>query len=452
MDSKVFDVSKPGRISPNPTSRPIIPAQRQATADTTLTSDTTNMNAPTTPEPANTPIRISMEDEEHQVNVVSGPAGTAAPTPDTFHDTANASTEQATETPAQFFHAPEGATIPPHEMEELPKQQEVSTGGAGSNFTPLTTLLPDAGKNDEFSEPANHHIDNLPENHTGDPTWHKAEPLPMSKGTGPKRKKSKVLMWLLAVIILAVVGAYLAVDAGLIKSDIKLPFHIFNKQKMSTVTAPTPPAAKASNPISQPPTQSAVPAGFTKYEVADAGLSFAYPTAWGTPAVVKDPGFSKRGATNKTDGTYAYLVNFATNKDMQLALTSSKYLPATQGTKTPPYYGYLAWCTGTNDGKFYQQELKFSTVGGVDTPTTIACDVPMDPAPQKMDDSTISQTKVMSSGLVLGDVYAKNLTTNKDYPVLRVKDASMKSSDDIKKLLGTVKVTSATSGATSTTP
>jgi hypothetical protein len=45
-----------------------------------------------------------------------------------------------------------------------------------------------------------------------------------------------------------------------------------------------------------------------------------------------------------------------------------------------------------------------------------------------------------SAGAVLGDLYTKNLTANKDIPVLRIKDSTMKNGDDIKKLLATIKV------------
>jgi hypothetical protein len=54
--------------------------------------------------------------------------------------------------------------------------------------------------------------------------------------------------------------------------------------------------------------------------------------------------------------------------------------------------------------------------------------------------------------VVIGDLYTKNLNS-KDLQVLRVKDAQSKNGDDIKKMLATVKVSSAaaSSGTSSTT-
>jgi hypothetical protein len=449
-DTKVFDVSKPGRAAPQPTSRPIIRDNSPTTSDPMMTEEK-QAAVPQSSATSGTSIQVSMGDEEESVNVNRAQipsAGTTFEPEQSATDNVNDAEAQS-----QLPEALTGATIPPHELEEMP-DPAADKKAAGANFTPLTSLVPSTdGKEDKsnFSEPKSHHIDSLPENHGGDASGHMSDPLPIARGAGPKRRMPKTLKWVILAILAALVAAYLAVDAGLIKSDVNLPFHIFNKQKKSTSAASPAPITQNSPPVSQPPAQSAVPAGFTKYDLTDAGVSFAYPTAWGTPAVTKDPGFSKRGGTNKSDGTYAYLVNFGTNKDVGLALTSSKYLPATQGNKTPPYYGYLGWCNGTNDGKYYQQELKFTTNSGVDTPTTIACDVPMDPAPQQVDSNTVLQTKVAQEGTVVGDIYTMNLTSNKDFPVLRARDGAMKNGDDIKKLLNTVKVSATSTSSSSTT-
>src|SRR5262249_11366538 len=117
----------------------------------------------------------------------------------------------------------------------------------------------------------------------------------------------------------------------------------------------------------------------------------AYPTAWGAPAVTTDPGYSQRSSTAKSDGTYAYIVNFATNKDVQMAFTSAKYLPA---TRTSLYYDYLQWCTGTNDAKVYKSLMHFTTSAGVDTPSTVTCDQgPLTDA-TKLNSAAILQAKL----------------------------------------------------------
>jgi hypothetical protein len=405
------------------------------------------------PSPQGTPIHVAMADEDpHEVTTSSagfspsGKASTFEPSPMENH---------ADQRGPHDSEAPSGATIPPHELdEEHPARQEDTEGAppAAGNFTPLTDLVPNADKEDT-GEYGAHHVDNLPAGHEVGGGSHNIAPLQAAPGAGPKRRWPKLFMWLFILLFMAVVAAYLAIDAGLIKSDVNLPFHIFNKQKTSSSTSATQSKAAAPQPVSQPPAQSAVPTGFTTYKVDGADVSFAYPTAWGTPTVTKDPGFSKRGSTNKSDGTHAYLVDFATNKDTEVALTSSKYLPAARAAL---YYDFLQWCTGTNDGKLYKQTLKFTTdAGKVDTPGTITCDQgPMTDAVKLDDTTTIFQQKTKdATGAVIGDLYTKNLPT-KDLTVLRVKDAQSKNGDDIKKLLATIKLnlSSSSSNTDSTNP
>jgi hypothetical protein len=236
------------------------------------------------------------------------------------------------------------------------------------------------------------------------------------------------VIFLLILILLA--GAYSAVDAF---TSVGLPFYIFRKKQAAVQTQNTAP----------PPVQNtapAIPSGFTQFNLPGTTLSFAYPTVWGTPAATSEPGFSKRGGTNKSDGTYAYLVNFAAKKDIQIAFTSSKFLPP---ARAATYYDYLQWCVGTSDAKFYKSILHFTTVAKVDTPTTTTCDQgPLTDA-AKQDVTTIVQLKTKSSDgkTVLGDLYTKNLTAT-DLPVLRVKDTAMTNSAEVKILLGTIKISS----------
>jgi hypothetical protein len=305
-------------------------------------------------------------------------------------------------------------------------------------FTSIHSLIPGAEDDEEKPKHGDSSFDN------GD--WQDVAPLHVPQGAGPHRRIPKVLKWTALLVLLVVIAGYLAIDLGLVKSDTNLPFHIFNKQKKKTVAIVTPPVVQNPPPA---PTGPVVPDGFTAYKVEGANISLDYPTAWGKPTATADPGFSKRGGTNKTDGTYAYLVNFATNKDVQLAVTSSKYLPAARGAQ---YYDYLQWCTGTNDGKFYKQSLHFTSASGVDTPGTIACDQGPLADATKLDDITIVQLKTKSADgkTILGDLYTQNLSKG-DYAVLRVMDAKMANADNIKKLLGTVSIDSSSS-STSANP
>lgn len=376
-DTKVFDVAKPAQTAPDTTSRPIIIGHHPQVSDPMVNSDRVNENVPHRV----TPIHVGMdEDDDQQINI-------HAPTPFVEHHVEPASYTQQSDVP----------------LEALP---------------PQSSFEPNAAYDDGSSN-------------------HGPHPLQMAHGAGPRRRWPKVLAWLVVVLILAAVAGYLAIDAGLVKSNLNLPFHIFNQQKMSqtssTISNPKPAAANPAPALSTAP---AVPAGFTAYRLSGTNISFDYPTAWGTPAVQTDPGFSSRAKAAKSDGTYAFLVNFASNKDVQISLTSAKDLPQ---ARPPLYYDYLQWCVGTNDGLFYKQSMHITTANGADKPANVVCDQgPLTDA-TKINSQTIVQLKAKdASGATLGDLYTLNLTDS-TYSVLHVKDATMANGVNIKTLLTTVK-------------
>ncbi|HET7827483.1 MAG TPA: hypothetical protein VFK97_01280, partial [Candidatus Saccharimonadales bacterium] len=129
-------------------------------------------------------------------------------------------------------------------------------------------------------------------------------------------------------------------------------------------------------------------------------------------------------------------------KDVELAVTSAKFLPPARDAQ---YYDYLQWCTGSVDGKFYQAALNYATAADkTQTPTTAVCDQGPLSNVTKIDAATIFQPALKnSSGQVIGDLYAKNLN-NTDLPVIRVKDAAMKNGTSIKLLLNSVQFNGST--------
>jgi hypothetical protein len=432
-ENKVFDVSKPGQATADATSRPIIVGHRPTMNDPMMKGDGVPETS-TVP----TPIQVAMADEEpqHIAPHSAEPASSFMPN------------ENSVPTPQ-----PEEVHLTSAEQPQSPEpvlEENSQDSNPGSNFTSLGSLI---GPDDEKSADNDHH---QPQNHDGgfskppedNNAWQDAPPFGKTQGAGPRHKWPKIFGWIFGTLFIIVAVFYLAIDLGIVQSDMKLPFHIFNKQKASTVVTSTPPPAPAKVQPSPPPAAT-VPTGFTEYKLAGTNLSFAYPTVWGAPTDTPDPGFSKRGGTNKTDGTYAHVVNFATNKDVQLAFTSSKYLPAARGAL---YYDFLNWCVGTNDQKIYTQILHFATTSGIDTPSTITCDQGPLADAVKQDDNTILQAKTKdTAGKDLGDIYTQNLS-DKDLPVARIKDATSASADNIKKLLATIKVSSASSATPPSTP
>jgi hypothetical protein len=237
-DTKVFDVSKPGRAAPQSTSRPIIVDNNPTMSDPMMAEN--SASAPEVSAPLSTSIQVSMGDEEESVNVNKSPVPSAGTTFEPNPNEANSGINPSSmpEVPSQMPETLGSATIPAHELEET-SDPSAEKKAAGSNFTPLTSLVPSVDSKEDKSssgESKSHHIDSLPENHNDDAGAHVSDPLSIAKGSGPKKRGSKTLTWIFLAIIAAFVAAYLAVDAGLVKSNVNLPFHIFNKQKKSTVT------------------------------------------------------------------------------------------------------------------------------------------------------------------------------------------------------------------------
>ncbi len=377
--NKVFDVSKPDRVGPSATSRPVIVGHTPTLSDPMVRED----SAASMPQRSSIPVSWDDSSTEHPVNTTSAPN----------------------------MEAPSSANAP------------ADWGPTTTEPDPLATLSESHFMNS--SSPSANSSNQPPTDSHAAP----AHPLPMHNSAKPKRNWLRWLLWLILLAVVAA-GAYLAYNH----------FHKNNQPASQPVITPvaTPKAVV-----------STVPQGFTQYKLADTSLSFAYPTDWGTPVTTTDLGFSKRGAGQKSDGTYAYLVNFSQTKDVQVVVTSGKILPPARGAQ---YYDFLQWCTGTADGKFYKSLLHFTTdATKIDTPTTTTCDQGPLADATKLDLTTIVQLKTKNpDGSALGDLYTKNLT-DKDLPVLRVKDAVMTNGDNIKKLLATVKASASTTPSTSGT-
>lgn len=321
---------------------------------------------------------------------------------------------------------PEPDPIPPMDPNletVMPPTDEAATDAPAGIITPPEAIVA------PIPEPATDEPHHSPQHHGDYQGPSHVEPLQV----GPARRRRRWPVWVIIILVI-LIAAYLVIDSGLVKTNINLPVHFF-KQKSATPAVQTPP------PVSKPSAATApsVPAGFTKYKLADTPIIFNAPSSWGAPTSTPEPGYSTRGGTNKSDGTYAYIVDFAANKDVQIVVTSSKYLPATPSSR---YYDYLQWCVGTNDDKIYKTILHFTTANKVDTPTTTTCDQGPLADAVKLDSTTIVQAKTKdANGQVIGDLYTKNLD-DKDLPVLRVKDAAMTNADDIKTLLSSAQFAS----------
>lgn len=388
-ENRVFDVTKPKNVSPSASSRPIIVGHQPRVSDPMVKDESS---------PA-TKIMINGQDESD-----NKPPAAAEPM-------LNSSAPAIIEPPVHEDPAP--TPVPHYEGPVVMPLPDEKSGFGSIDDSGISNLPPNV------QPPAAHSLGDATE--PAPPRGSHIEGLHLDSAKPKKRTPLFVLAALVAIVLI-----YLGLDAA----GIGVPFHVF-KHKTPVAADTNPPASSQNNAATV-----SVPAGFKEYKLAQTNITFAAPIAWGDPTSTIDPGFSKRGGTNTSDGTYAYLVDFATNKDVEVAVTSDKYLPT---SRTAVYYDYLQWCTGTNDGKYYESILHATTTDKIDTPATITCDQGPVAGAVKLDSTTIVQARATDSqSKVLGDIYTKNLT-DPTLVVFRVKDAAMTNSDTIKQLLGTVK-------------
>jgi len=383
MDNRVFDISKPHHSRPDSTGKPVIVGHHPQ-----MTDPMVREHAPDHPL-SHQPAGSSMEPLLPIGHMP--PTHTAPPIPPVDNFMEQPQTVAPPPPPAG------GPEVPPQPTPHNPLTQP-----GGPTHPPVAT-----------------HAE-----------WHpdKSLPIPAHPAhSAVSRGRSKKLPAVVLAVAIVLMGAYALVDAGVVGGNINLPFHIFNQDEAVDTTT-LPPVRTADS--------TSLPAGFTAYKLADNDLSFAYPTNWGAPSVNGEQGYTKRGGTNQANGVYAYVLSFATNKDVQVVLTSAQHLPPARALA---FYDFQQWCTGTADAKFYKEILRFSSTDGVDTPTTVTCDQGPLADAQKLNDTTIIQAKTTNpDGSLLGDLYTMNMTDN-DWPALRVKDATSTNGEEIKKLLVTVK-------------
>jgi hypothetical protein len=401
-ENRVFDVTKPKHVSPSATSKPVIVGHQPTVSDPMVRESE--------------PVR---EKTAEPTRIMINNDGEMNTEPSTSHETLNHQ--------SPTFDAP--AIIKPEEpVETIPHYEGPAVMPLAEAPASEEPREPDFKPLDDEPIPA-HPTDDNPVDEPESPDSHSHAHIEGLHLDSPKKKNRLPLYALVTAVLLALV--YLGLDAG----GVNVPFHVIKHHK---------PAATTTNNTTSnnqtPSTATTLPTGFKEYKLADTSITFAAPLAWGDPTSTLDPGYSKRGGTNQSDGTYAYLVNFSTNKDVQVAVTSNKYLPAARSTL---YYDYLQWCTGTNDGKYYESILRFTTTDKVDVPSTISCDQGPVAGALKLDDSTIVQVKATDTqNKIAGDIYTKNLK-DPSLVVFRIKDNVMTNGDQIKQLLNTVKSSAA---------
>jgi len=222
-ENKVFDVGKP---LPQSTSRPIIVGHRPVMPDPMVNRPhpQTPAGKPTlTPVPAPPHIPKPPPQNSPTPQSADHTGKSIAVSPESQHEILKAAKpldpQFANEPPASRPPA-EPASIPavPSQSPATPPMPPKSTGSlsvaieaelakpAETAMPPNLPPLPEANELHLQSVPVSHHSPH------------------------PGGELKFILIWAASITLVLIIGVYLFIDAGLIKSSIHLPFHIFNGQ------------------------------------------------------------------------------------------------------------------------------------------------------------------------------------------------------------------------------
>lgn len=197
MERKTFDIARPSRVNPSATSRPVIVGHQPMMRDPMV-------NQRTAPQPqtesAPTPITV------HTAKVIEV-------SPEVRHDLEVNQT--AVPSPAPQPQAP-AEEQPIAEPAAAPLTQETTTPAASlAAESPANQPAPAAAAPATLPEVDLSNLPHIPVSH-----------MPTT-GSG---KIKRLFIWLLVTAFLVAFAGYLAIDAGLVKSSVNLPFHIFRQQ------------------------------------------------------------------------------------------------------------------------------------------------------------------------------------------------------------------------------
>ena len=239
-EGQVFDVSKPNRNAPDPTSRPIIVGHQPMMSDPMVRGEpATTQPPPPTSEHKTITINAPDDDQPSEAPVTNSEPQIPKVAPEHPESiVAAAATAPIAEQAAQ--------ALPPGEL----------------HLTPVDDLI------------GHPHHANL--HHSGHQPTHQVTEPQMHHQT--KDKGSKRGLWVLLLLLLLVVAGYLALDARLIKTSIKLPFHIFKQPAPVTVQTVNTSASAAG--VTKIPVTTDPYANWKTFKLSNEELTFQYPSAW----------------------------------------------------------------------------------------------------------------------------------------------------------------------------
>ena len=200
---KFFDVARPSQVNPSANSRPVIVGHQPMMVDPMVRGAPNSVSSPATvnnSEEFNPPVGhtakvVQISDEMKNELATTAPESPLAATPN----------------PAPLVNPSAIGEVPPNIAAQIstPKELPVAPNeSATAQTAPIAaqTLVPAQDLS---------HLPHIPVSH--------------SSASGPGKFKH-MLLWLAVIAVLGLFAAFLLIDAGLVGSSVKLPFHLFSRQ------------------------------------------------------------------------------------------------------------------------------------------------------------------------------------------------------------------------------
>lgn len=213
---KFFDINDPSRISPSANGRPVIVGHRPMMADPMMrpvmpveSSEEVPAQAPAPTVHTTKVIEVSSEVRQELAN--KGPAAAPEvmpPQPMVQPDNLAAPAINTQSSPAV------AQTADPNNLSGKAPQTGTPDETAAANNPATPINVPETSHPAVAPQPDLSHMPHVPVSHK-----------PPSAG-----KMKHLVIWAVVIIILGGFTAFLAIDAGLVSSSVKLPFHIFARQ------------------------------------------------------------------------------------------------------------------------------------------------------------------------------------------------------------------------------
>lgn len=257
-----MDVTKPGKIAANPTSRPIIIGHGSIIKDPVVKQEADNGLEAQEPAQAHEPYSIKSTGKTVQpLSALQSEQSAKAKEPSIPESEPKPKTSPATDA-----KQPE----PPSEKAAGSDAEATAVSDGDAAIVDAVAEQAGAGKKQKEEDEAEAKRKEVLEKLIAEKKYF----LPIKQQSVKSRGSKWALI--LALVLVSVAAAYCLIDAGIINAGIKMPLHIFTQKEASTgvessIAAPTATAVTATND------QSALVA----YASKDYGVAFSYPKAWG---------------------------------------------------------------------------------------------------------------------------------------------------------------------------